>query len=305
MLNVDLFIVAPIFFLVLIGFVSRKTGFMDKAFGKKMLDFTLFVPLAATAFLAISKLRLSGNDILLPTSSFVFVGVLYVLSRILGKQLRLPRVQDAVFRISLLILNTGFVLIFAIPMLGPEGVQKVFLIELGSIPVIFSLIYLIAAENSPKAQNHPLGMKGLLKKVFTLPPFLASIAGLAFVLMQLNVPDALVTVLTPLSATTFPLLAISTGIFLEPSFSHKKVIATSVIAKMGFGFVLGWVYCSLFAIDGLSRAVLLAAFSSPVGFNTVAYSARENLDVELAASLFFTSALIGLFTVPAIFVLFS
>jgi len=32
-----------------------------------------------------------------------------------------------------------------------------------------------------------------------------------------------------------------------------------------------------------------------------AFAAREKLDVELAASIFFVSALIGLFIVPAIF----
>lgn len=286
------------------GFLSRKTGFVDKVFGKKLLDFTIFVPLAATAFLAISSLRISGSEILLPLSAFVFVGIMFVLARFLGKRLRLKHIQNAVFEISLMILNTAFVLIFAIPMLGPEGVQKVFLIELGSIPLVFSFVYAIAAKNSP-GKDGKLSKKQLVEKVFTLPPFLASLVGLAFVLFQWATPAPLETILSPLSAMTFPLLALSTGIFLEPQLSHKKIIATSVFAKMVFGFALGWAYVSLFGITGLSRAVLLAVFSSPVGFNTVAYSAKEGLDVELAASLFFVSALIGLFTVPAIFVLFS
>ncbi|MEM4255628.1 MAG: hypothetical protein QXR53_04875 [Candidatus Norongarragalinales archaeon] len=303
-MNVDFSVIAPVFFLVLSGFALRKTGLIDADFGKKLLDFTLLIPIAASAFLSIAKLRVSAGDLLLPFSAFFFVGVMLVAGRVLSKALGLANVKAAVFRLSLLILNTAFVLIFAIPMLGPEGVQKVFLMVLGASPLIFSVVYAVAAESSPKNKGK-LSSEQLVRRILSLPPFFFSVFGLLFVLFQWDVPVWLSALLLPLDSMSFPLLAISTGIFLQPSFSNSRVIAVSVITKMGLGFALGLAFTWFFEITGVAKAVLLAVFSSPVGFNTVAYSAREDLDLELAASLFFVSALIGLFTVPAVFLLFS
>lgn len=294
-MNVDFLVIAPVFFVVILGFISRNAGIVDKDFGKKLLQFAIAIPIAATAFLSISSLKPSHNDFLLPVLGFSFVLFMYFSSRLISRKFSLPKSQEGVFRISLMILNTAFVLIFAIPLLGDAGVQKVFLIDLGSAPLIFSLVYYVAAKNSPTSKA---SKSEIIRKVALFPPFLAAVAGLLVVLFSLSVPGIVTSLLSPVSAMSFPLLAFSTGIFLEPKFVNPKVIASSILIKMGFGLALALALSSVFGITGISKAVLLAVFASPVGFNTVAFSAKENLDVELAASIFFTSAFIGLFSVP-------
>ena len=299
-MNVDFFAVLPVFFLVFLGFLARRFGFADKEFAKKLLELTLVVAFPATAFLALSKLRLSSGQLFLPLAPFVFVAIMFVVGKFLGKKLGLKDVQLGVFKTSLMIINTAFVLIFAIQMLGTEGVQKVFLVDLTGGLLVMSFIYSVSVKSSPNASRNSLD---LLKRVLLFPPFLASVAGIFFVLFNWTVPTQVVSLLSPLDKMSFPLLAFSTGVLLELKIRQPRVVFTSVLTKMAGGFLLGLAFVSIVGLQGLDKAVLLATFSSPVGFNTVAFAAREKLDVELAASLFFVSALIGLFLVPVIFLL--
>lgn len=297
-LNADFTSVLPVFFIVLLGFLSRKYGFVDKEFGKKLLVFTLLIPISATAFLTLSQIRFSTQDLLLPFAAVFFIFFMFLYGSAASPKLGLKKPQDGVFRISLMILNTAFVLIFAIPMLGAEGAQKVFLIDVADAILIYSFVYYVALKSSSQS---PKTSGEVLKKIFSFPPLLASLAGLAVALMRFNVPALAVSVLSPLNLLSFPLLAFSTGVFLELKSYDRKVLSFTVLSKMALGLALGIAFAWLFNMQGFAKLAVLACFSSPTGFNSVAFAAKEKLDVEMAASLFFVSAVIGLLLVPAIF----
>ncbi|MFQ5815437.1 MAG: AEC family transporter, partial [Candidatus Hydrothermarchaeaceae archaeon] len=54
----------------------------------------------------------------------------------------------------------------------------------------------------------------------------------------------------------------------------------------------------IFGLEGLDRQVVILSSMMPVGVNSMVFSARENLDVEFAASAVSISIIMGLVLVP-------
>jgi hypothetical protein len=293
----------PVFFFVLLGALLHHLRIISRDMGRRLLDFTIVVPSTATAFLAVSQTHIAQGDILLPISAALFIAFMFVLGLEAARRMKLDRVHAGVLRIALMIPNTSFILIFAIPLLGTVGVQKIFLFELMSVPLLYSLVYAVAVRSRADFDGRDGWLSALLKKMLLFPPLLGSLAGVYVVLTSYHVPALVTTALTPIGYFTLPLLAFSTGTFLSGKIKMPKLVATAIAGKMVLGFILGIALCTLLGITGVAKIVVITASCAPVGFNVLAFSSREHLDEELAASMLFVSAAIGLVAVPAIMLL--
>jgi len=74
---------------------------------------------------------------------------------------------------------------------------------------------------------------------------------------------------------------------------------------MGLGLLLGWLLTLIFGITGMTRTIIIASSSTPVGFNTLIFANLEKLDREFAANLVSFSILIALGYLPLIIWLFG
>ena len=72
----------------------------------------------------------------------------------------------------------------------------------------------------------------------------------------------------------------------------------AVVLRAGLGFIVGTTLGVLFGFKGSAAAIAAIGAAAPIGFTAVVLSAREGLDLELAASAAAISVFLGSLWIP-------
>jgi predicted permease len=73
---------------------------------------------------------------------------------------------------------------------------------------------------------------------------------------------------------------------------------TAVALRSALGGLAAWALGTLFGLTGTALSIATVAAAAPVGFSAVVLSAREDLDLEIAASAAAISVFAGCFWIP-------
>jgi predicted permease len=292
----DFLPILTVFWLIAVGYLARHFGLVKRETGEQLLVLTIFVILPAKVLQTVSGLALDSTLWVLALSVPVAVALNYAAGKYFSNALALPRRQAGAFRTGLAITNTGFVLIFALTLLDAAGVAKLLLLDRVSSLFVHTVAYSLSAKHSSALAP---SRREIARRVLTLPPFIATVVALALSVTGTALPGWTDAFLTPLAVLTMPALALSTGMVLDIKPPQKPALTMTAV-KLGGGLLAGFAFVTLFGLSGVDRKLAIAAFASPAGFNMISYAAREKLDVEFAASLFFWSALVGMFLTPLI-----
>lgn len=74
---------------------------------------------------------------------------------------------------------------------------------------------------------------------------------------------------------------------------------------MFLGLALGFIFVTIFNLEGINKIIILIASASPVGYNTLTFASLEKLDKEFASSVISYSILTGIILTPLLLFLFS
>jgi len=75
-------------------------------------------------------------------------------------------------------------------------------------------------------------------------------------------------------------------------------VIAAVVLRSGLGALLGVGLAWLFHLDGAAAAIAIIGAAAPIGFTSVVLSAREGLDLDLAASAAAISVFLGSLWIP-------
>jgi predicted permease len=215
---------------------------------------------------------------------------------LVGKKLNISRQTLGTFVLGASILNTGFCLPFIISLLGDEGVSRFIMFDLGNVIPVITILYYFACKMGSNDFNN----KTLIKKFSVSTPLIAIIIAITMNILNLHLPDFLLSLATQTGNMVFPLVLFALGIYFNPKILHLKLSGIVIFLRMIVGFMVGIFLVYIFNLQGLERIITLVGTSAPVGFNTLTFSSLEGLDKELAASLLSYSILVGIFSVPLI-----
>ena len=115
----------------------------------------------------------------------------------------------------------------------------------------------------------------------------------------LHIPPAAITLLEVLSQPIGVLMMVALGLAFAPKLSHLGKALIAVFIRMGLGFAAGFALSLLFGLQGVPRLVVLTCSALPVGFNTLIFADRENMDRSFAATMVSVSTLISSSPHPA------
>ena len=281
--------VTLILLLTATGYFCAKKGWLgDEA--KHFLS--KFIMMIAVPFMCIYSLRYrltkdmllnAGVSLLVP---FISISLLFVLSYIVGHLLKLPRKSLGVFIMMCSLSNTLFI---GYPMctilFGSDCEAYVIMFYLCSTCFTQCLgVTLIRLTGEESKKISPLEV---FKKVITMPPIIGIIIGLSVVILDIQLPDIVMTYSKYMNQVVSPLALLVTGKVIFDIGLKNMTIDLKMTVVLIFRFLVGpalcFFFCHLFGITGLMRNVFLVQAAMPIVTQTVVAASEYKADEQFAA----------------------
>lgn len=285
---------------ILISFLLKKAGILSKKDGEVILTKVLFYAvIPAAIFLSMSQIQLSSDLIFLPLSNWGISFICLAAAFLYAKIVKLENKTKGTLLMGVTMINIQMV---AYPFLklvyGDEAFARLILFEFGAASMAFTLVYFIAVYYGEASGKK--NIKESLGKFSRVPLVWALFLGIGVNLVPMTLPVFIKDLLELIAKPLIPLLLISLGLYFEPKLSRIKHLLAGIFIRIGIGFAAGLLMVTLFNLEGLNRIVVLVSSIMPVGYMTLAFSAKEKLDEEFAASLVTISVIATLALIPVL-----
>lgn len=293
--------ILPLILFFLLGLLLRQLKLLAKEDAPVLLRFVLNVCLPALMVLAIYRVELASDMLLIPFCAMLVVFAMYGISSLVGRKLSMPGPTFGSFLVGTMILNTAYSLPFFQAAFGDEGLARASLFDIGNTFLIFTFSYYNAIKYGDNSHTDRIQWNKFLK----LPPLWAMAAAFAVKLLNLRIPELGVNFLELTGQPTGLIMMIALGLTFAPKLSHLGKALIAVFIRMGLGLGIGLLLALVFGLEGIPRTVVIACSALPVGFNTLIFADRENMDREFAATMVSISILIALGLTPLLIHVFS
>lgn len=287
----------PTFLLLGLGYYLKKQKIFDADFGRTLLKFVFYVAAPALSLRAISQVHLDFSLVAIFLLPVVLTVLSYVLVKPLEKKISLTPKQFSVFLMATMIINSGFTLPFIISLVGDAGAARVSLFNVTNNIMVFGWAYSIAIAYGERGR---LSGIELAKKVMFSPAFASLIIALLLNVTHSPIPQFLQPTLNLLADLTSPLILVALGLIMEVKLMFPLQTLQSLFFRMIVGLGVGALFVKIFGLTDVNRITALMLSASPVGFNTVTFSALEKLDDEFAASIVSMGLIAGLIVMSAL-----
>lgn len=298
----------PVVFLIAIGFVAGKVGWVLTSAVKDLSQLVFLVLTPALLFRTMATVDIGKLDFRPVAMYFVAAGLIF------GSVLALAGLnrRAAVLALAATFSNT---LMIGVPLVGlaygQAGLVMLFTLVSVHALVLLTLATLVLelavareAAAAGEGAQRPIAATVLLavKNAVLHPVPLPIMAGLLFAQTGLVLPAVIDKPLKLLGDAFSPLALVLVGVTLAgtaigPHLRGAAVLsAAKNLAHPALVAALGWA----FGLSGLPLAVMIVAASLPIGANVFLFSQRYRVAEELVTASVAVSSLLALFTVTGV-----
>jgi predicted permease len=283
---IPLYPVVPVFLLIALGFVFAHWKKISLVPVTEMIVY-LGTPSLVFSSLASKPLLLADIAILISGVLLIFAGV----GLLIGLYFSCFRFSSRGFALPVLFMNAGNMGIpLALFAFGQAGMQRATLMFVIITFLQYSLgIYLLSG-------------RGNWSEIFRLPLIYATIAGLAFNLNQITIPELLFQPISMLGQATIPIMLVSLGYRLHDfqSFKWRHALGGAFVRILG-GFLIASLVVHLIDAKGVNRQVLLLYGALPAAVINFVLTEKYGKDPDLAASIVVLSTFLSILSIPLVF----
>ncbi|MFD1091499.1 AEC family transporter [Providencia vermicola] len=292
-----LLVLWPLFALIAIGFVLRRTRLFSPDFwpgAEKLNYFILFPALLinslASAPLNNPKLAYLGSAIL---CILAISSLLVLLSKYLCK-ITVPRFGAHIQGITRF--NTYLGLAIVADLFGKEGVAVAAVIMAILVPSC-NVIAVLALSSGKK-----VSVKQLLLPIIKNPLIISCVIGILLNLSPVGLPFGSEQLLKLLAAASLPLGLICIGGALQTTTLRKefKPIMLSTLLRLLAMPVLTLIMAKLFSLPNLETILLVIFFAIPTAPTAYILTRQLNGDSQLMAGIITLQTIIAVFTLPIV-----
>jgi hypothetical protein len=261
--------------------------------------FYLFSP--ALVFDSLSGSNIGGQEF--GGIALAFAGLtlaMWAIGEGLSRLLRLDAPTKSGFLLSLLLMNAGNyglpVVLFAF---GEEGLARATLYFTLSGSLSASVGVYIAARGSAPARV-------ALRRILGVPLVYASIAGLAFNLAGVALPEPLAKAVHLLAQASVPVMLVTLGIQLANTARLKErvanvpALATAIAGRLVLSPAIALGMAWLAGLTGLTRDVVVVESAMPTAVMTVILAAEFECGTSFVTLAIFGSTLLSVVTVTGL-----
>lgn len=289
--------VSVLFFIIIIGYVANKKGYIDLRVSKGLSDLLLNITLPCSILISFnmpfSRELLFNASVTFGLGIFLFVAFFFI-SKILYSSY--PPQQAKVLRLSMIFSNSGFM---GFPVIdGIFGNIGMFYASIYSITFnlsIFSLgIFLLTGEGHTRT---------ILKNSLN-PSMLAILIGFIVFMFSWDFPPPVAQSLKMLAGMTSPLSMLIIGATLAQSkisevFMIPTVYYSSLIRLIACP-LLTLAVCKILSIDTTVMQVMVVLLAMPTAAMIAILSEKHGGDSSLASKCVLISTILSILSIPGI-----
>ncbi len=288
-----------LFFLLVVGYVARKTQVFDESMTKGLSSMLLKLALPA---LIIDSLQTSFSSELLKQSGQILIISVFVyaasclIAFFFTKIVKAPKDQVGVLRFAVLFSNVGFM---GYPVVQAVfGRDAIFYAAIYNLPfnlLVFTLGILVI--NLGNSQGHKVHWR-----MFVNPALVSVLIGFILFIFSIKLPGPVGAVVTDLGGLTTPLSMILIGALLTNSdirqvFTDWRVYAVSILRLLLFPLGI-WAVLRMFVSHPLLIGVPVVIAAMPVAANAAILAKEYDANPQFASQVVFISTLLSIATIP-------
>ncbi len=290
-------VIVPVMITVGVGYLAARLLVFDL---KMLARLGLYVLVPCLTFTAMARTTLAAGEFgRIVAFTLISVPLLWGLSSVAARLLKLPPAEAGAFHISVLFTNAvnfGFpVLLLAY---GPAALERGIVYAMTAQIVMQSLGVYLAARGRAD-------FRSAMKRTWSMPGLYAMIAGILVKALAIPVPAPLFDPLKLIGDSLVPFLLLVMGMQLAAvnlrgswkAASVAAVLRLVVAAGLSFGLARG------LGLTGLTRQTMILENSMPSAILGVALAQEFDTAPELITKIIFLTTLAGLFTLTLLLTL--
>jgi len=283
--------VAALFF---VGVVARRFGWADAAHGRSLLNFVFNIGLPILIFGALTGVPLAREHALLPVTAICVSLIGWGAAAIVARRFGLPRTGEGAIALCAMSINNSMIYPFAALSLGAAAFSQLVMFDMGHAVLVWTVTTVVACKYGGHADDIPV----LLGRTLAAPPLWVLIISLALNLGGAPISKDLLHIVLLIGQTLILLVPLAMGLLVSARGMRRPEVIASVVLRSGFGGLVGLTLAWLFGLTGTAAAIAIVGSAAPIGFTAVVLSAREGLDLDLAASAAAISVFLGSLWIP-------
>ena len=295
-------VLAPVFILIALGAVMQHTGFTSPGFLKEANRVTYWLGLPSLLFSQlISTYHSAAGAVQLLTIVLVATGLMVLIAYLVGWLMHVPGsalgtfVQGA-FRGNLVFV--GLPVIYAYPdspVVGGISLRSAAILVIAPSMVLYNVLAVLVLLLS----QHRLGWRMLwpvFKQLATTPPFLATVAGLLFVVAGWTLPPALDKAFVSLGEMALPLGLLGVGgalVSVKLGAAWKQPLAAALLKTVALP-LLGLLMARAWGLGRVEARMVAILLATPTAIASYTMAVEMKGDEPIAAGSIVLSVLCSL-----------
>ena len=285
--------------LIALGYYLNRSGKMNAGAEKGIAELTIDIAFPALIFTNIVKdfdLNMLKEYLIVPTAGLIVtlisIGILLMLARLLNYNKR----EGEEFAFIAAFSNNIFIgAPICLALFGSQGLILAILYDFGMQIILWTLGIWLLKDSSQNAESN------FLANIFS-PPVIGLLAGVAFVVLNISLPEAILNITGSIGNITVPLAMIFIGLQLAKSSfksiaGSRKIYIISALRLLVFPLlvyvVLGW-----FSLGPLLRGVMTLESAMPVFASSSVIMGKYGHKSDLASEVIFATIIFMIFTLP-------
>jgi predicted permease len=283
--------VAALFFC---GVALRRADWASADHGRALLQFVFNVALPVLILGALTGVPLAREHALLPVAAICTSLAGWGAAVLVARRFALPKTGEGAMAMCTMCINVSMVYPFAALSLGAAAFSQLVMFDMGHAVLVWTVTTVVACKYGGHADDIPV----LLKRTLGAPPLLAMILALALNLLAVPIPRGLLQGVLFSGQLLILLVPLAMGLLVSARGMRRPEVIAAVVLRNGLGGLLGFGLAWLFHLDATAAAIAIIGAAAPIGFTSVVLSAREGLDLDLAASAAAISVFLGSLWIP-------
>jgi malonate transporter len=283
--------VAALFF---VGVTLRRAGWAGAAQGRWLLSFVFNIGLPILIFGALTGVPLEREHALLPVAAICVSLTGWAAAAFAARRFRLPKTGEGAMALCAMSINNSMIYPFASLSLGAAAFSQLVMFDMGHAVLVWTVTTVVACKYGGHADDIPV----LLKRTLLAPSLWVLIIALSLNLGGAPVPRDFLHIVLTVGQVLILLVPLAMGLLVSAHGLRRPEVIASVVLRSGFGALVGFALTILFGLHGTAAAIAIIGAAAPVGFTAVVLSAREGLDLDLAASAAAISVFLGSIWIP-------
>lgn len=286
-----------------IGYILTLKGWFNedisKAFSRLVTNISLPALMISTLLTSFDKQSLIQSSIGLAIP-FLSIGICFLLASTISKFVISSR--RGIFQTMFVVSNTIFIgLPVNIALFGNKSIPYALLYYIANTTFFWTIGVYLISRDSQQAENSSIISHKALKSILS-PPLFSFMAGVLFVLLQIQLPKFIMDTCKYLGNLTTPLSLLFIGItFKSISFKDFKLTLDKFFIFLGRFIVsplLVFALAFLIPVPALMLKVFIIQSAMPVMAQTAIIAKAYNADYEYATVMITITTVVSLIIIP-------